>query len=152
MTGKFKNLWQAVKRNNLADVQECLAAGEDAGIREKRGDNKAMLHLAQTPEIIDALLAAGANPNAKDDNDCTPLHDARNAEITRLLLVAGADPHAKDCFGCTPLHHARDEAMAQALIAAGADPLSRDNDGNLPEETQVAVREVIAAGGGIIMR
>ena len=152
MVSKFKNLWQAVKRNNLADVQECLAAGEDVHIREKRGDNKALLHLAQTPEIIAALLAAGADPNTKDDNDFTPLHDASNAEITRLLLAAGADPHAKDCFGCTPLHYARDEAMVQTLIAGGADPQSRDNDGNLPEETQVTVREVIAAGGGIIMR
>ena len=48
------------------------------------------------------LIAAGANPNAKDIDGVTPLHMAafaRNAENAHLLLEAGADPKAKDKAG-----------------------------------------------------
>jgi uncharacterized protein len=48
------------------------------------------------------LIAAGANPNAKDIDGVTPLHlaaFARNAENAHLLLEAGADPKAKDKAG-----------------------------------------------------
>lgn len=66
---------------------------------------------------LKALIAAGANPNARDINGSTPLHQAvyaRNAENTRLLLEAGGDPKAKDNQGRDVL------AMAHEMIANDA--------------------------------
>ncbi|WP_344593219.1 ankyrin repeat domain-containing protein [Actinomadura vinacea] len=53
------------------------------------------------PDVVEALLAAGADPNVADELGRTPLHDAvtsvsRNTlDALRLLLEAGGDPHAR---------------------------------------------------------
>jgi len=70
-----------------------------------------------TPEIVAALLDAGANIEARDEGGETPLHKA--AGYGSLGTVA-------------------------ALIAAGADPKARAKDGSLPAvlaEDNEAVRD-----------
>lgn len=52
------------------------------------------------------LLAAGANPNARDGGQMTPLHAAAvhgQLEVFQLLLRNGADITAKTVRGRTPL-------------------------------------------------
>lgn len=61
--------------------------------------------------IVQLLLAAGADPNAVQQDSFRPLHAAAqngNAELARLLLAHGADPALTDALGRTP----RDLAVA----------------------------------------
>ena len=78
---------------------------------------------------VQALLAAGANPNAPDRLfGATALHraagDSRtDPAVVAALLAAGADPNARDNFRRTPLDYAtragvNNEAAADLLRAA----------------------------------
>lgn len=77
------------------------------------------------------VLAAGTDPNAKDDDGSTPLHAATregDARAIDALLAAGADPNISDVGGDTPLHAASGDGSAKAIdafLAAGADPNTR---------------------------
>jgi uncharacterized protein len=85
-------------------------------------------------DIVNMLLAAGANPNAKDspssldEGRLTALHLAAehgHASTCRILLEHGADPNSTTQSHRTPLNyacHARSLAAIKELLAHGADP------------------------------
>ncbi|WP_207002691.1 ankyrin repeat domain-containing protein, partial [Trinickia mobilis] len=58
---------------------------------------------ANRPELVQALLKAGANPNAKDKDGFTPLHYAasRSEIVARQLLEAGAHEQMRTNTGLT---------------------------------------------------
>jgi ankyrin repeat protein len=81
------------------------------------------------PSAAEALIEAGADPNARDTHSRTPLHVAgtanglRKAELIRLLLAKGADPNARDDSGASPLDEAAwggSVAKTAALLDGGA--------------------------------
>jgi len=86
------------------------------------------------------LLAAGADPNAQDDNGWTPLHFAsqeNSAEMVRALIAAGAKLDARDSYGNTALSTAvfasrGDGAVIALLRAGGADPHAANDSGVTP--------------------
>ncbi|WOC35542.1 ankyrin repeat protein [Equine parapoxvirus] len=88
------------------------------------------------PEVVRALLDAGASVRARGDRARTPLHVyvggfVVREEIVQLLLAAGADPRARTDTGLTPLDSLVRSAGASAgatrlLLAAGASATSRD--------------------------
>ena len=85
------------------------------------------------PQHVRNCLAAGADPNARDEfNEETPLHMASWGKSVRVLLEAGADPHARTKRGETPLHSIKGPVAIQALIDAGADLEARDGRGRTP--------------------
>jgi len=86
-------------------------------------------------EIVDKLLAAGADPNMKAHNGTTALMLSlvmNHAEIVDKLLAAGADQNAQDNNGATALMGAARYGlidMVDKLLAAGADPMIQDSNG-----------------------
>jgi hypothetical protein len=78
----------------------------------KRGDGWTPLHKAAYEgyrEIVELLIAKGADVNAKNKRGMTPLHLAaeygRN-QVVELLIAKGADVNAEDEDGETPLNRA----------------------------------------------
>ena len=87
---------------------------------------------------VRTLLATGAHPDARDEDERTPIFSAvlsNSIGLLGLLLEAGADPNAQDRDGWTALHFVAQEhltEMAPILLARGANPNLRDNDGATP--------------------
>ena len=84
--------------------------------------------------MIQTLLDAGTDPNAREKDGKTPLHDASNPAVIQALLDAGADADAEGqlrqellCTGGRT-----DLAALQALLDAGASPKAKSNNGSTP--------------------
>ena len=64
-----------------------------------------------SPDVITALIQAGANVNARDENGLTPLMRAAisnsNPEVITAFLSLGADPQLKDNSGKMAIDYAR---------------------------------------------
>ena len=93
-------------------------------------------------ELMDWLIAQGADINVKDEYDRTPLHyhaQVNNVERVALLLEKGADIEAQDKYKNTPLHFAEYNAeAAQLLIEKGADIKAKDDRGYNPMERMLS--------------
>jgi uncharacterized protein len=97
----------------------------------RAADGFTALHLAAFfggAAAVEALLAAGADPNADAENPLSvrPIHSAvavGDHASARALLEAGADPNVEQQGGFTPLKAARhhdDHEMVALLEAHGA--------------------------------
>ncbi len=109
---------------------------EPALINSYSTDGWTPLHLAAffaQPSAVEALLARGADVNARARNGTTntPLHAGaagRNLDVVRDLVAHGADVNARQEGGFTALHSAAlsgDVEMARFLISHGADVQAR---------------------------
>jgi hypothetical protein len=109
------------------------------------------LHIAAAgyrTDMVRRLLAAGADPRARNRRGAEPLHAAANggpgaqswnpeAQVATIaaLIAAGADPNAPDKSGTAPLHKAVRgpcAAAVEALIRAGADARLKTKSGTTP--------------------
>ena len=90
--------------------------------------------------VVEALLQAGANPNAGARDGSTPLHLAAHkghAALASLLAGAGADPRRARRDGETPLHEAAEgghAATCRVLLDLGALPGALDAAGQTPAD------------------
>lgn len=101
--------------------------------------DKTALHYAASEassgEIINILVAAGANVEARDLSGSAPIHYAAknpNGEILLALIAAGADLEAEQEDGARALHLAAVNNAPFILVEmlnAGADVYAEDDDG-----------------------
>lgn len=114
--------------------------GEGVDVNALDGEQKSALHwvAGAKPEVIIALLAAGAEVNAKDYLERAPLlfvAASGSVENINLLLDAGADINAKTANDWTALHGAAKFNTAESVIVlleAGADPTAKTEMGETP--------------------
>ena len=85
-------------------------------------------------EVVRALIEAGADVNAKTNNDVSPLYmcaQEGHLEVARALIEAGADVNAKGKYDRTPLHSSAEYGhleVARLLIDNGADVNAKEDD------------------------
>ena len=97
-----------------------LARAEPAAVARRSPDGWPALHLAAHfghGDAVDALLAAGADVNARAGGGSTALHVAAfggDVALINTLLAHGADPEALADDGKTALAIAADKGHAQA--------------------------------------
>ena len=108
----FQAIHEAARSGTRAEIEALLKA--NPALRDARSPlGSTPMHLAATnadPGPLQALIAAGADVNARDLEGATPLHMAAygtRARQARLLLEAGADPMAKTNAGRDPTSMAR---------------------------------------------
>jgi ankyrin repeat protein len=116
--------------NSLAKVRCLLSHGVDPDAPNHRG-RTALAHLFDTgsgfsPAIVEALLAAGANPNGTAAGAPFLVRAVQYSrhEVVVALLDAGADPNAA-FQGTVPLAMAIKDnrlGLVPPLLAAGASP------------------------------
>jgi uncharacterized protein len=106
----------AAENNDAARVSWLLARGAEV---DRTSTGETALHGAvrnDSREVIDVLLAAGANPNAQDVDGWTPVFAAESEEVIRRLKSAGADFTITDQTGWGPERWlSKDEILIAAL-------------------------------------
>jgi ankyrin repeat protein len=99
-----ESFYQVIRQNDLASLQTLVKA---AGVKVKDTRGTTPLHHAAaygSAEAVRLLLAAGADPNARNDFEVTPLMwAATEPEKVKLLVNQGADVNAKSKMGRTAI-------------------------------------------------
>jgi len=113
-------------------VRELIAAKADLNVFSEANHESPLHYAVQSGnrEVVQLLLAAGANANATSSHGDTPLQGAvvrGNAELADLLLGAGADPELRNKAGFRPIDQAgSNEKEVQAVFRShGADDQQR---------------------------
>jgi ankyrin repeat protein len=143
-----KPLIAAIERRDVFEVKRLLQSGVDAnttGQVHRPALSYAVLN--DSLEIARELLAAGASPNAVDDNGWAPLHFVAQEWLpafVSLLIDGGAAIDPQDEHGSTPLWRAvygsqgRGEVI-EALLQKGADPERGNARGVSPRELAATI-------------
>ncbi|MBL8210841.1 MAG: ankyrin repeat domain-containing protein [Bryobacterales bacterium] len=136
---KTQSFLDVIHQRDLAAVRKALRADKSLAQARDAWGSTALLHAAYdgSLEIVNELLAAGADVRAMNERKATALHWATaDAAKVQRLLRAGADVDAKTVEGRTALAMAAmrpdGAAVVKLLLEAKADPNSRSTTGATP--------------------
>jgi ankyrin repeat protein len=130
----------AARAGDLAKVSALLKEQPDL-IASNDQTGFAPLHEAALygrKDMVELLLAKGADITAKDKSGSTPLHLAAKGgykDAVKSLLAHSADSNAKDNYGETPLRWAAQKGSKDAvelLLAYGAEANAKNSDSRTP--------------------
>ena len=170
--GKYDGSHQRHDKLDEEAFQALIQSGANVNVRNE--DNQTLLMIAYVPEVVEALINAGVEVDARDIHGMTALMyqgHMRHPWGVMTLIKGGADVNAKDNEGRTPLMHIRsiedpdpinegyiDEYCAEyvkTLIEAGANVNEKDNNGNTPlmyALSPESVQYMIKAGADVNAR
>jgi len=134
----------ATGHGNLDTVNVLLKQGANPNAIDYQG--RTPLFNTCNVEIMQALIANGADVNARNRVRQTPVHEVLRCKIDdkllQILLLAGADANATDELGLTPLHMAMgysDVEVARMLLEHGADVNAENVQGLTPRDIAVVL-------------
>jgi hypothetical protein len=162
ITSPANSFVRAAQENDL-EALTALIAGVDVNLRDQQTGTTALEHAVRNAnrEMVQLLLAAGANVNAKNSGDETVLmmlDDDATSDLVWDLLNSGADVNQKDSGGNTALMQVastRNLEALKTLLDAGAKINERNKLGKTAlmiaaSEGQVhIVRALVLAGADI---
>jgi uncharacterized protein len=128
-------LVDAVRSRDGATARKLLKDSPRDGVRQLAVDGTSALHWAvyyDDADMVDRLVAAGADVNARNDYGATPLSQAAvvgNVRVIKRLLGAGADVEAANADGQTALMvlaRSSNVEAAKLLLKRGAKVDSRE--------------------------
>ena len=139
-----------VRGSTLGSFATSEAVGMDMEVIDGTTPMLEELHGSRA-DMTQALLAAGANLEARDAWGRTPMHLAAahgNIQVVQQLASAGASAYALDAVRDTPLHLAvqnkhTEAAVALQAIGACPDPLNLTRWPPLPPSAAVFYAEVL---------
>ncbi|MFK7957269.1 MAG: ankyrin repeat domain-containing protein [Lysobacterales bacterium] len=127
-------LVKAANEGNLGRVKRLIAQGHNLNERDSALCSPLLRASgAGHPNVVGALLAAGADGNLAAANGTTALGAAvlgDHREVVRLLVDRGVDVNQRQQFGVTPLMLAAARwkpRMIKLLLSLGADARQRDD-------------------------
>jgi len=100
-----------------ATARLLIEAGADPNVPDGKGSPPLLICYGQ-PDMIRALVKAGAKLDFQDKDGRTALMNSWSPQGTELLLQAGANPYLKDKGGKTALAHASSEWGTAAVLKA----------------------------------
>jgi len=145
------SIHEAAERGDLGAVAR-IAQRDPAQVRAFDSYRSTPLHFAAASghrEVVDYLLAHGADPNARNNAQETPLYGAAlagHAEVVQVLLAHGANLSLASTAG-PPINVAAllgNTEVVRVLLDHGADVNSRNSSGETP--LHAAIRPKLGTG------
>jgi len=138
------SVYEAVYKGDVDTVRRYLEQGGNVNAKYGFDGNTPLQRAAQNnnKDMVEMLIAKGADVNAKDKDGNTPLQRAaqhNRKDVAELLIAKGADVNAKynakNKEDYTLLHWAaqnNSKDVAELLIVKGADVNAKEKDGYTP--------------------
>ncbi|KAF7347333.1 Ankyrin repeat protein [Mycena venus] len=128
-------LIQSMKAEKMETSAYLVSEGADVNFCDERFSSHNPLYYAagKNLEMVEFLLASGADPNLPDHKGFTALFHATDVDVAQALLAAGANIHARNHRSRNVLAYCMAKAeLFRFFLERGVDPNEVDYRGDTP--------------------